>query len=236
MDDQEKTVGFVLYPGYTGLDLVGPYEVLARCGWRCLFVAGSHEPVTSDRGLRVVPDVTFAACPRLHILVVPGGPGQDAAMEDRELIGFLAARSARADWTASVCTGALLLARAGLLRGRRATSHWLAMKELRRLGAIPTTARVVWDGPVVTGAGVSAGIDLALSLVAVVRGPEEAQRIQLSIEYDPQPPFDVGAPDKAPEGLVERLRKESRFTRKDDDPRPLERSTSQLVPGQPGDS
>jgi transcriptional regulator GlxA family with amidase domain len=218
MDDHEKTIGFVLYPGFTGLDLIGPHEVLARCGWRCLFVAADLEPVTSDRQVRVLPDTTFATCPPLDILVVPGGPGQAAAMEDRVLIAFLAEQSVRVDWTVSVCTGALLLARAGVLRGRRATSHWLALGELRRLGAIPTPGRVVWDGPVVTGAGVSAGIDLALSLVAMLRGPEEAQRIQLAIEYDPQPPFDAGAPGKAPAGIVERLRQESRFAPQDDDP------------------
>jgi cyclohexyl-isocyanide hydratase len=215
MHEESLLVGFVLFPGFTGLDLVGPHEVLSRCGCRCLFVANDREPVVSDRKLRVLPDVTFATCPPLDVLVVPGGPGQTPAMENEELIPFLARQSKQAWWTVSVCTGALLLAQAGVLRGRRATTHWLAMKELERLGAIPCNARVVWDRSIVTGAGVSAGIDLALSLVAVLRGPVEAQRIQLAIEYDPQPPFNAGTPDKAPVAIVEQLRRNSRFSQDD---------------------
>jgi cyclohexyl-isocyanide hydratase len=214
MPEDDLLVGFVLYPGFTGLDLVGPHEVLARCGCRCLFVAASLEPVVSERQLRVLPDVTFADCPPLNVLVVPGGPGQTPAMRNQELIAFLARQSQKARWTVSVCTGALLLAQAGVLRGRRATTHWLAMKELQRLGAVPIKSRVVWDwdGSLVSGAGVSAGIDLALALVAMLRGPGEAQRIQLAIEYDPQPPFNAGTPDKAPAAIVEQLRASSRFS------------------------
>lgn len=215
MAEDELLVGFVLYPGFTGLDLVGPHEVLARCGCRCLFAAADLAPVESERQLRVLPDVTFAACPPLHVLVVPGGPGQTPAMRNQELIQFLARQSQQARWTVSVCTGALLLAQAGVLKGRRATTHWLAMKELERLGAVPIKSRVVWDGSLVSGAGVSAGIDLALALVAVLRGPAEAQRIQLAIEYDPQPPFDAGSPDKAPVPLVAHLRAQSRFSQDD---------------------
>jgi transcriptional regulator GlxA family with amidase domain len=212
MPEEDLLVGFVLFPGFTGLDLVGPHEVLVRSGSRCLFVANSLEPVASERQLRVLPDVTFAHCPPLNILVVPGGPGQTPAMDNQDLIQFLARQSQQARWTVSVCTGALLLAQAGVLRGRRATTHWLAMKELERLGAVAVKARVVRDASIVTGAGVSAGIDLALSLVAMLRGPAEAQRIQLAIEYDPQPPFDAGAPDKAPAPIVEQLRGNSRFS------------------------
>jgi cyclohexyl-isocyanide hydratase len=213
MPEEDLLVGFVLFPGFTGLDLVGPHEVLVRCGYQCLLVAADREPVVSERQLRVLPDVTFASCPRLDILVVPGGPGQTPAMDNQELIQFLARQSHQARWTVSVCTGALLLAQAGVLTGRRATTHWLAMKELERLGAVPVKARVVRDGSIVTGAGVSAGIDLALSLVAVMRGPAEAQRIQLAIEYDPQPPFDAGSSEKAPAPIVKQLRENSRFSR-----------------------
>lgn len=213
MPVEDLLVGFVLFPGFTGLDLVGPHEVLARCGYRCLFVAADREPVVSERQLGVLPDVSFATCPRLDILVVPGGPGQTPAMDNQELIQFLARQSEQARWTVSVCTGALLLAQAGVLRGRRATTHWLAMQELERLGAVPVKDRVVWDDSIVTGAGVSAGIDLALSLVAVLRGPAEAQRIQLAIEYDPQPPFDAGTSEKAPAPIVKQLRENSRFFR-----------------------
>jgi transcriptional regulator GlxA family with amidase domain len=212
MNADELVAGFVLFPGFTGLDLVGPHEVLSRSGLRCLFVAGNLEPVTSERNVRLLPDETFATCRQVDVLVVPGGPGQTPAMENRELIGFVARQSAGARWTASVCTGALLLAQAGVLRGRPATTHWLARKELQRLGAVPRSDRVVWDGRVVTAAGVSAGIDMALALVAALRGPEEAQRIQLAIEYDPQPPFATGAPEKAPAAIVEQLRQKSRFS------------------------
>jgi cyclohexyl-isocyanide hydratase len=211
MDADDLTVIFAMYPGFTGLDLIGPHEVLVRCGSRCLMAAASLEPVLSERGVRLLPDVTFAACPQADVLFVPGGPGQTPAMDDAELMAFLAHQSAGARWTASVCTGALLLAGAGLLRGRRATTHWLATQELERLGAIPIRERVVRDGSILTGAGVSAGIDLALELVAQLRGAEAAQRIQLAIEYDPRPPFDAGTPDKAPPAVVEQLRQSSRF-------------------------
>ncbi|HEX2026997.1 MAG TPA: DJ-1/PfpI family protein [Nitriliruptorales bacterium] len=204
-------IGLVLFPAVTALDLVGPYEVLARTDHHCVLVARDSTPVESDRGLRLTPDETFASCAQLEVLVVPGGPGQAAAMHDEELIAFLREQSAGARWTASVCTGALLLARAGLLAGRRATTHWLAMAELERLGARPQNQRVVWDHPYVTAAGVSAGIDLALALVCRLHGKELAQRIQLAMEYDPQPPFAAGSASTAPEPVVSYLREHSRF-------------------------
>ncbi len=209
--DADLTVVFALFPDFTALDLIGPHEVLARSGTRCLLASKTLDPVTSQHQVRVLPDVTFAGCPQADVLFVPGGPGQTPAMDDAELIGFLARQGGAARRVVSVCTGALLLAQAGLLRGRRATTHWLATQELGRLGAIPTHERVVWDLPVVTGAGVSAGIDLALALAAELRGPEDAQRIQLAIEYDPRPPFEAGAPGRAPAALVEELRRTSRF-------------------------
>lgn len=205
------SVGCVVYPGVTALDLVGPHEVLMRTEAHCFLVARSMEPVSCNGGLRLIPDHTFAACPPLDVLLVPGGPGQTPAMDDAELIGFLAERAGQAQWTAAVCTGSLLLGRAGVLRGRAATTHWLAMGELERWGARATRRRVVLDGTVVTGAGVSAGIDLALWMVCALAGPEEAQRVQLAIEYDPQPPFDSGAPEKAPAHIVQFLRASSRF-------------------------
>jgi cyclohexyl-isocyanide hydratase len=215
VEADDLSVVFAVYPGFTGLDLVGPHEVLARCGSRCRLAARTLDPVTSDRGVRLLPDVTFADCPPADVLFVPGGPGQTPAMADAELMAFLARQSAAARWTASVCTGALLLAGAGVLRGRRATTHWLAMDELARLGAVPVRERIVRDGSILTGAGVSAGIDLALTLAAALRGVEAAQRIQLAIEYDPQPPFHAGAPEKAPPEVVEHLRRTSRFASPD---------------------
>jgi cyclohexyl-isocyanide hydratase len=208
-------VGFVLFPGFTALDLIGPHEVLVRCCKRCLLITATLEPVLSHHGVRVLPDVTFGNCPQLDVLVVPGGPGQEQAIEDEELIDFIRGQSVKAIWTASVCTGALLLARAGALNGRRATTHWLAMDELARLGAIPVRQRVVWENRTVTAAGVSAGIDMALGLVAALYGPDAGMRIQLAIEYDPEPPFAAGAPDKAPQEIVESLRRTSRFANKE---------------------
>jgi cyclohexyl-isocyanide hydratase len=210
--ESTRTLGIVLFPRFTGLDVVGPHEVLSRCpGYRCVFVAKTLTAVESDRRLRLLPDETFASCPPLDILLVPGGPGQSDVMDDAELLEFLTRQSRHAQWTVSVCTGSLLLAKAGALAGKRATTHWLAREELARLGAIAVADRVVWDGNLVSGAGVSAGIDLALAFVAAEHGVEAAQAIQLQIEYDPQPPFDVGAPEKAPPALVERLRQKSRF-------------------------
>ncbi len=214
MTTPPMTAGIVLFPGYTGLDVIGPHEVLARTSLQCLMVAASTAPVVSDRGLRLLPDVDFASAPALDILVVPGGPGQTPGMDDPALIGFLSARAGEARWILGVCTGTLLLAQAGVLRGRPATTHWLAMEELGRLGADPTERRVVWSDNVVTGAGVSSGIDAALELVARVFGDADAERIQLGIEYDPQPPFSCGHPSRARPELVESLQRTSRFHRK----------------------
>jgi cyclohexyl-isocyanide hydratase len=209
------TAGFVLFPGYTGLDVIGPHEVLARTNVKCLLIAASTTSVVSDRGLRIVPDTDFANAPELDILVIPGGPGQTPAMNDAALVGFIAERAARARWVLGVCTGTLLLAQADVLRGRPATTHWLAMEELGRLGAQPMPRRVVWSGNMLTGAGVSSGIDAALELVARVFGEDDAERITLAIEYDPTPPFSGGHPSRARPELVERLRSTSRFHRKE---------------------
>jgi len=204
-------VGFVIFDRLTPLDLVGPYEVLSRCNLECLLVAPSRSAVTCEGGLRLLPDTDFESCPQLDVLVVPGGPGQSKALDDEALIAFVAQRASAARFVLGVCTGVLLLAAAGVLRGRSATTHWLAREELERLGVRSLPKRVVWDGNVVTAAGVSSGIDMALDFVAKVYGPAEAQRIQLSIEYDPSPPFASGSPDKAPAEIVEKLRNASRF-------------------------
>ncbi len=212
MEKEKSLFGFVIYPGFTGLDLIGPHEVLTRCdGARCILIAKNLETVISEHNIRILPDETFKTCSKLDVLIVPGGPGQTQAMEDSELINFIMEQSAQAKLTTSVCTGALLLAKAGILGGRPATTHWLAMEELARLGGLPRRERIVKDGKVMTGAGVSAGIDMALAIVADLYGPEEAQRIQLMIEYDPQPPFDSGSPEKAQKILVDQLKRKSRF-------------------------
>lgn len=208
-------VGFIVYPGFTALDLVGPYEVLSRLDTdtRCLIVARQAELVASERGLSVHADTSFASCPQLDVLVVPGGPGQSAMMDDEALRDFIRTQAAGARFIAGVCTGVLLLAAAGLLQRRRATTHWLALDELGKYGAIVTRERVVWDEHFITGAGVSAGIDLALELAGAIAGVETAQRIQLAIEYDPRPPFNTGNPRTAPASMVEQLKSKSRFHR-----------------------
>ena len=185
--------------------------MLARLPITTLVVAATREPVRTDRGLNLIPDVDFDDCPALDVLVVPGGPGQTQACQDAALLSFVRDRSAAAQTVASICTGALIVATAGPLRGRRAATHWLARAELRRMGAIPVADRVVRDGKFLSSGGVSAGIDSALTLAAELMGTEAAQAIQLSIEYDPAPPFTAGSPATAPPHIVDRLRAASRF-------------------------
>ena len=187
----------VLFPGLTQLDLTGPYDVLARLPETTVhLVAATVDPVESETGMRILPSTTFADCPPLDVLLVPGGLVAEA-MEDAPAAAFLAAQGARAAFVTAVCTGSLILGAAGLLRGYRATSHWGARDVLARLGAEPVEARVVVDRNRVTGGGVTSGIDFALRLAAILRGEEVARGIQLFLEYDPDPPFDSGSPERA---------------------------------------
>jgi putative intracellular protease/amidase len=206
-------VAIALFDRFTALDAVGPYQVFTNLpGAEVVFVAEHPGPVADDRrSLRLEAFATFSDVPRPGIVVVPGGPGQSGQMDDGPLRQWLLAADQTSDWTTSVCTGSLILAGAGLLAGRRATTHWLAMDELGKHGAIPVAERVVEDGKYVTGAGVSAGIDMALTLAGRVAGDGVAQAIQLGIEYDPQPPYDAGSPAKAPEEIVAMQRGTSRF-------------------------
>lgn len=206
-------IAIVLFDHFTALDAVGPYQVLTRLpGAETVFTAERTGPVGDDAGiLKLVADAVFTEVPDPDIIVVPGGPGQSGQMEDGPLRQWLLAADQSSAWTTSVCTGSLILAGAGLLAGRRATSHWLALDELKRYGVEPTSDRVVFDGKYVTGAGVSAGIDMALTLADRIAGADVAQAIQLGIEYDPQPPFDAGSPAKAPADIVASQRRRSRF-------------------------
>ncbi|MEV0318413.1 DJ-1/PfpI family protein [Streptomyces sp. NPDC050658] len=206
-------IAIVLFDRFTALDAVGPYEILGRLpGAETLFVAERPGPVRGDSGsLALVADKSLAEVPSPDVLVVPGGPGQSDRMVDEAFLDWLRAADATSTWTTSVCTGSLLLASAGLLKGRRATSHWLALEELERYGVTATEERVVYDGKYVTAAGVSSGIDMGLSLMGRIAGDEQAQTIQLLTEYDPQPPYDAGSPRKAPAHLVERFREQTRF-------------------------
>ncbi|MEU7016400.1 DJ-1/PfpI family protein [Streptomyces sp. NPDC046385] len=197
-------IAVVLYDRFTTLDAIGPYELLARLpGAETVFVAKEAGPVRNDQGsLALVADRALAEVPRPDIVLVPGGPGSREAMRDPEILAWLRTADATSTWTTSVCTGSLVLAGAGLLEGRRATSHWLALDDLTPLGAEPTGERVVFDGKYVTAAGVSSGIDMALHLLGRIAGDATAQTIQLLTEYDPQPPYDAGSPEKAPAAIV----------------------------------
>ena len=207
----DPIIAIVIYPRFTALDAVGPYEVLSRVpGFRTMFVAQTLDLVKADAGLMLKPDATFAGVSLPAVLVVPGGPGQFEQMENRTMMGYLKRAGDNAQLVASVCTGSLLLAKAGLLKGKRATTHWLAMDALADLGAEPVGKRVVRDGNIVTGAGVSAGIDLALAVAAGLSSDETAMTIQLGIEYDPKPPFDAGSPMTAPPAIVEAMRDRAR--------------------------
>jgi putative intracellular protease/amidase len=206
-------IAILLYDRLTALDAIGPYEVLSRLpGARAQFVAVQAGPVTTDNGmLTLLAEGSLADASAPDVVLVPGGPGEVAARAGGPALEWLRGVHETSTWTTSVCTGSLILAAAGLLQGKRATSHWLALEQLRELGAEPVSERVVFDGKIVTAAGVSAGIDMALTLAATIAGEEVAQAIQLGIEYDPQPPFDAGSPAKAPAAIVEGLRAYSRF-------------------------
>ena len=202
-----RRIGMLLFPQLTQLDLTGPYEVLARLpNSKVDLVARSLDPVTTDRGMQIVPTMTYDDVPAARCVMVPGGPGQQQLMEDETALRFLRRQAATAKYVTSVCTGSLVLGAAGLLKGKRATSHWAALDHLKLLGAVPVSEHVVIDGNIITGAGVTSGIDFALTLAAILEGEQTAREIQLQIEYDPAPPFDCGSPKKAARELVERLR------------------------------
>jgi cyclohexyl-isocyanide hydratase len=197
----KEQIALLLYPGFTALDLVGPHHMLASLmGAQVHLVAATKEPVRSDTGLSLVPDMTLEEAPaELDILFVPGGgEGTLKAMQDGKLVAWIAGSARKAKLVASVCTGSMILGQAGLLRGKRATSHWATHDLLKDFGAIPVDQRVVWDGKFVTGAGVSAGLDLGLAVVARLRDKPYAQSVQLLAEYAPQPPFHAGTPKTAP--------------------------------------
>lgn len=206
-------IAVVLFDRLTALDAVGPYEVLSRLpDARVTFVATEPGPKRTDTGaLSLVADRALSEVPHPDLLLVPGGPGQVRAEQDEVLLDWLRTAHETTSWTTSVCTGSLVLGAAGLLQGKRATTYWLAMETLTDHGAIPTDQRVVIDGKVVTAAGVSSGIDMALTLAREIGGPELSQAIQLGIEYDPQPPFDSGSAAKAPADIVQFFRDNSRF-------------------------
>ena len=207
-------IAILLFDRFTALDAVGPYEVLRNLpGATVTFVAKEVGPVRTDSGaLAITADKAIRDVTEADVVVIPGGPGQEEAMVDEEILAWIRAIDTTTTWTTSVCTGSLVLAAAGLLEGKRATGYWTALERLREFGAEPTLERVVFQGKVVTAAGVSSGIDMALRLAAEIAGDDVAQAIQLGIEYDPQPPFDAGSPAKAPAHIVDLLRGSSRHS------------------------
>ena len=206
-------IAILIYDRFTALDAVGPYEVLSRLpGAKVTFVAESAGPQRTDtRQLALLAEATLEKMPAPDIVLVPGGPGQDALMGDGPVHEWLRAADATSTWTAAVCTGSLIMAAAGLLAGKRATSNWQALEQLGELGAEVVPERFVFDGKYATAAGVTAGLDMALALAGRIAGEQVAQAIQLGLEYDPEPPFNAGSPEKAPAEIVEAVRAYSRF-------------------------
>lgn len=200
-------IGLLLFPDITQLDMTGPYEVFTKLpGAEVHLVWKTLDPVVANGGMRIVPTMTFAACPQLDLVCVPGGPGMNALLNDEETLAFLRRQAKDARYVTSVCTGALVLGAAGLLKGKRAATHWMSRDMLAAFGATPVAERVVIDGNVVTGGGVTAGIDFALKIAADAFGEDLAKAIQLGIEYDPQPPFRAGSPEGAGPAIVEKAR------------------------------
>lgn len=191
-------ITFLLFPNLTQLDFTGPLQVLSRLpGAEVALAAKTKAPVPTDTALTINPTHHFTDCPLTDLLCIPGGFGIDDAMQDQETIAFVKREGARAKYVTSVCTGAFILGAAGLLEGKKATTHWAYHDELKTVGAEPVKARVVRDGNLFTGGGVTAGIDFAFTLAAEIAGEEVARAIQLGLEYDPAPPFQAGSPDKA---------------------------------------
>jgi cyclohexyl-isocyanide hydratase len=213
------TIGFVIFPDITQLDFTGPLEVLSRLSTpaslasaslfpdaRTHVIAKTMRPVVSDRGLVLTPSTSFADAPPLDLICVPGGGGVAAAIGDAETVDFVRQQGKRARYVTSVCMGAFVLGAAGLLQGRRATTHWAYVDLLDKVGARYEKARIVRDGNLFTSGGVSSGIDFGLAIVAELAGEGVARAIQLAIEYDPAPPFDAGHPDKATEAAIALMR------------------------------
>ena len=200
-------IGLLLFPRVQQLDMTGPYDVFAHMpDTQVHLVAKTREPLKSSAGMILTPDTTFDDCPALDVLCVPGGSGVGDLMEDEATLAFLREQAKGARYLTSVCTGSLVLGAAGLLRGKRATTHWAYHSLLAELGAIPVHERVVRDGNLFTGGGITAGIDFALTLAAELVGEKEAQAVQLQMEYAPAPPFDAGDPGSAPGDVVSDVR------------------------------
>jgi cyclohexyl-isocyanide hydratase len=200
-------IGILIFPAVTQLDATGPAQVLARTPGATLhMIWKTRDPVKTDAGFSIVPTTTFADCPQLDVICIPGGAGQIDLMNDAETLAFVAAQGAKARYVTSVCTGSLVLGAAGLLNGYKSACHWASRDLLTAFGAIPVAERVVRDRNRFSGGGVTAGIDFGLTLLAELAGDEVAQSVQLGLEYDPQPPFQSGSPEKAGAERTARVR------------------------------
>jgi cyclohexyl-isocyanide hydratase len=202
-------IGMLLYPNLTQLDLTGPAQVLSRApGVEMHYLWKTIEPIASDAGIALMPTTTFKNCPQLDLICVPGGAGQVALMTDDETLDFLRRQAEKAKYVTSVCTGSLILGAAGLINGYKSACHWMYRDFLPAFGAIPVNARVVKDRNRISGGGVTAGIDFALTVVAEIWGEEVAKMTQLYLEYNPQPPFDAGSPERAGPELTAKAKKQ----------------------------
>jgi cyclohexyl-isocyanide hydratase len=210
-----RHIGILVFPGVQQLDLTGPYEVFASLpDTKVHLIWKNREQITSATGLVLIPTTTFGECPTLDVICVPGGGGVNALLEDGETLSFVRAQAKQARYITSVCTGSLVLGAAGLLKGRKATTHWFAHDFLEKFGAIPVQGRVVRDGNLITAGGVTAGIDFGLAVVAELVGRTEAEAIQLGLEYAPAPPFTAGTPSEAPSAVLAAVKERLSPTRK----------------------
>ena len=199
----EYSIVFVIFDGITQLDFAGPVQFLALMpGAKIHVINADEKPVATDCGFSILPNGNFADCPQADLLCIPGGAGVVKAIGDAEIVGFVRKQAEAAQWVTSVCTGAFILGAAGLLKGKRASTHWAYTHLLEKFGATDEKARVVRDGNLITAGGVTSGIDFALEVIAHVRGDDVAQSIQLACEYDPAPPFISGHPNRAPDAIV----------------------------------
>jgi cyclohexyl-isocyanide hydratase len=196
-------IGFLIFPDMMPLDMVGPYEVFTKMpDTRLHLVWKSLAPLTVAGGMQMLPSITFSECPPLDLICIPGGSGMNPLLNDSETLEFIRRQARSARYVTSVCTGALVLGAAGLLKGKRAATHWMSRDMLSEFGATPVADRVTIDGNIITGGGVTAGVDFGITVAAELFGPEVAKTIQLAIEYDPAPPFDTGSPERAGAAIV----------------------------------
>jgi cyclohexyl-isocyanide hydratase len=196
-------IGFLIFPDMMPLDMVGPYEVFTKMpDTRLHLVWKSLAPLTVAGGMQMLPSTTFFECPPLDLICIPGGSGMNPLLNDTETLEFIRRQAKNARYVTSVCTGALVLGAAGLLKGKRAATHWMSRDMLSEFGASPVADRVMIDGNIITGGGVTAGVDFGITVAAELFGPQVAKTIQLAIEYDPAPPFDTGSPERAGEAIV----------------------------------